>query len=156
MVIYTYFKDRDALVKTLIQRLEGRIRKGFTNVLADANDGNVKARLRSALLEYINVAKTRPKLFRLVWITPIRHSLKNKNHQNLMDEQVTLLADLFQNGMQKGIFAQHDPKTAALTVLSIINAPLFLFHQGRMANTKMRDQVIEETLDIAMNYLSAK
>ena len=154
MVIYTYFKDRDALVRALIQRLEGRIRQSFDNVISEVNDGNVKIRMRSALLEYINIAKARPKLFRLIWVMPVKHPLKSERHHHLMDEQVALLAKLFESGMQRGIFAQRDSQTAALTVLSIINAPLFLFNQGRMSDPKLRDQVINETLDIVMTYIS--
>lgn len=155
MVLYTYFKDRDALVKALIQRLEGRIRQGFDDVMSGANDGNVKTRLRTALLEYVNIAKARPKLFRLLWVMPIRHPLKTDRFKHLMDEQITLLADLFESGMQRDIFTKRDPQIAALAVLSIINAPMFLFHQGRMSNPKLRDEVINETLDIVMNYISA-
>lgn len=155
MVIYTYFKDRDALFKALIQRLQGRIRQRFDDVMSGADDGNVISKLRTALLEYINIAKARPKLFRCLWIMPFKHPLKTGRHQHLMDEQIKLLADLFESGMQRGVFTRRDPQTTALAVISILNAPMFLFHQGRMSDPKLRDQLLNETLDIVMNYISA-
>jgi len=153
MVIYTYFKDRDELVKALITRQEERIRQRFEDMLKNVNDSNFIEKLRTALADYIDIAKARPKLFRLLWVLPVKLPAGHGHEKNFFEDQTNLLSDLLSKGQQQGIFIQRDPQIAALTVLSIINAPMFLFHLGRMSDKKMRDQVINETLDIALQYI---
>jgi AcrR family transcriptional regulator len=156
MVIYTYFKDRDELVKALITRQEERIRQRFEDMLKNVNDSNIIAKLRTALSDYIDIAKARPKLFRLLWILPVKPPVNPARGKRFFENQINLLSDLFSKGQQRGIFVQHDPQVAALIVLSIINAPMFLFHLGRMADPKLCDQVINETLDIVLQYITGK
>jgi len=156
MVIYTYFKDRDELVKALITRQEERIRQRFEDMLKNVNDGNFIAKLRTALSDYIDIVKARPKLFRLLWVLPVKLPADPSRGKNFFEDQTNLLSDLLSKGQQQGIFVQHDPQVAALTVLSIINAPMFLFHLGRMSDPKLRDQVINETLDIVLQYITGK
>lgn len=156
MVIYTYFKDRDELVKAIITRQEERIRQRFEDMLKNTDEGNIIAKLRTALSDYINIAKARPKLFRLLWILPVKQPEKSAHGKQFFEDQIKLLSDLFSKGQQQGIFVMQDPQVAALTVLGIINAPMFLFHLGRMFDSKLRDQVINETLDIVMRYITGK
>ena len=156
MVIYTYFKDRDELVKALISRQEERIRLRFEDVLKNVNDSNIIAKLRTALSDYIDIAKARPKLFRLLWVLPVKLLVKPARGKPFFEDQINLLSDLLSKGQQHGIFVKHDPQVAALTVLSIINAPMFLFHLGRMSDPKLCDRVINETLDIVMSYITGK
>ena len=156
MVIYSYFKDRDELVKALIHRQELRMSQKFDEFLADVDESNILSRLRSALLEYIEVAKSRPKLFRLLWILPVRLPEKSAHGQRFFEAQIKLLSNLFIKGMERGVFAQREPEIAALTILGVINAPMLLFYQGRMADVHLRDRVINETLDIVIHYLTGK
>ena len=156
MVIYTYFKDRDELVKALITRQEERIRQRFEDVLKNADDTNIIAKLRKALSEYIEITKARPKLFRLLWVLPVKLPVTSTHGNAFLEDQINLLSDLLSKGQQKGIFIQHEPQVAALTVLCIINAPMFLFHLGKMTDKKLRDQVINETLDIVLKYITGK
>ena len=156
MVIYTYFKDRDELVKALITRQEERIHRRFDDVLKNVNDNNIIAKLRTALSDYIDIAKARPKLFRLLWVLPVKLSTDHGHGKNFFEDQTKSLSDLLSKGQQQGIFVLHDPQVAALTVLSIINAPMFLFHLGRMSDPKLRDQIINENLDIVLQYITGK
>jgi AcrR family transcriptional regulator len=156
MVIYTYFKDRDELVKAIITRQEDRIRQRFEDMLKNTDEGNIIAKLRMAFSDYINIAKARPKLFRLLWVLPVKQPEKSAHGKQFFEDQIKLLSDLFSKGQQQGIFVMHDPQVAALTVLGIVNAPMFLFHLGRMFDSKLRDQVINETLDIVMRYITGK
>jgi AcrR family transcriptional regulator len=156
MVIYTYFKDRDELVKALITRQEEHIRQRFEDVLKNANDSNIIEKLRKALSDYIDIAKDRPKLFRLLWVLPVKLPVKPTHGKHFFEDQINLLSDLLTKGQHQGIFVQHNPQVAALTVLSIINAPMFLFHLGRMSDLKLQDQVINETLDIVLQYITGK
>jgi AcrR family transcriptional regulator len=156
MVIYTYFKDRDELVKAIITRQEERIRQRLEDMLKNTDEGNIIAKLRTAFSDYINIAKARPKLFRLLWVLPVKLPEKSAHGKQFFEDQIKLLSDLFSKGQQQGIFVMHDPQVAALTVLGIVNAPMFLFHLGRMFDSKLRDQVINETLDIVMRYITGK
>jgi AcrR family transcriptional regulator len=156
MVIYTYFKNRNELVKALMTRQEERIQQRFEDMLKNVNDSNIIAKLRTALSDYIDVAKARPKLFRLLWVLPVKLPVKPAHGKHFFEDQINLFSDLFSKGQQQGIFVQHDPQVAALTVLSIINAPMFLFQLGRMSDPKLRDQVINETLDIVLQYITGK
>jgi len=56
-------------------------------------------------------------------------------------------------GIERGIFAGRDPLLAAATAFSMVNAPLFLYHSGRLQDAALRDQIVEETLNAAMDYL---
>jgi AcrR family transcriptional regulator len=156
MVIYTYFKDRDELVKGLINRQEERIHKRFEDMLKNVDDSNIIEKLRLALLDYIEIAKERPKFFRLLWVLPVKFPIKPARGKPFFEDQINLFSELLSRGQQQGLFLQHDPQVAALTVLSIINAPMFLFHLGRMSDPKLRDQVINETLDIVIRYITGK
>jgi AcrR family transcriptional regulator len=156
MVIYNYFKDRDGLVKALILRQEERIRQKFNEVLLDVNDETILPHLREILSEYINIAKARPKLFRLLWITPLKTPIRSIRGHAFFEAQIKMMSRLLQDGMECGIFVKRDPELATLTMLSIINAPMFIFHLGRMTGPKMRDQVIDETLDIILHYITGK
>lgn len=156
MAIYTYFPSRDALVQALIARQEGQVRNRFDELLMSGEDGDFALNLKHALQDYIEKSKTRPKLFRLLWILPIRRIHTPANKKILLDDQINTLVELIEKGQQKGFFQKKDPQLAAMTLLCIINAPLFLFHMGRLKDAKMRDRIIDETLDLAINYITAK
>ena len=98
MVIYTYFKDRDELVEALVARQEEHIRHRFEDVLKNANDNNIIAKLRTALLDYINIAKARPKLFRLLWVLPVKLPIKSAHGKHFFEDQTNLLSDLLSKG----------------------------------------------------------
>jgi AcrR family transcriptional regulator len=156
MAIYTYFHDRDALVQSLIARQEGRVRNRFDELLKGGENEDFALNLKRALQDYIEKSKARPKLFRLLWILPIKKIHAPVNKKILLDDQINTLVELIEKGQQKGLFRQKDPQLAAMTLLSIINAPLFLFHMGRLSDAKMRDRIINETLDLAINYITIK
>jgi AcrR family transcriptional regulator len=156
MAIYTYFHDRDELVQALGVRQEERIRSRFEKILKNSGNEDFMVNLKEALRDYVEVVKTRPKLFRLLWILPIKkvHDPSGKGH--VFEDRVNLLSDLIKRGQKKGFFVNRDVQVSALTLLSIINAPLFLFHMGRISDPKIRDQIINETLDIAIDYITGK
>jgi AcrR family transcriptional regulator len=156
MAIYTYFHNRDALVQSLIARQEGRVRNRFDELLKGGENEDFALNLKRALQDYIEKSKTRPKLFRLLWILPIKRIHTPVNKKILLNDQINTLVELIEKGQQKGLFQKKDPQLAAMTLLSIINAPLFLFHMGRLSDAKMRDRIMNETLDLAINYITVK
>ncbi len=156
MSIYTYFQDRDALVQALISRQEGQIRNRFEKILQSGEDEDLVLNLKKALQDYIEKAKSRPKLFRLLWILPFKRINGPVGRKMLLDNQFTTLVGLIERGQQKGFFCDKEPRVAAMTLISLINAPLFLFHLGRLSDTKLRDAIINETLDLAIEYITEK
>lgn len=156
MSIYTYFQDRDALVQALISHQEGQIRSRFEKILQSGEDEDLVQNLKKALEDYIEKAKSRPKLFRLLWILPFKKLNGPVGRKMLLDNQFNMLVDLIEKGQQRGFFRDKEPRVAAMTLISLINAPLFLFHLGRLSDTKLRDAIINETLDIAIDYITDK
>ena len=156
MSIYTYFQDRDALVQALISRQEGQIRNHFEKILQSGADEDLTQNLKKALQDYIEKAKSRPKLFRLLWILPFKKLNKPVGRKMLLDNQFNTLVGLIEKGQQKGIFRNKEPRVAAMTLISLINAPLFLYHLGHIPDTKLRDSIIKETLDLAIDYITEK
>jgi AcrR family transcriptional regulator len=156
MAIYTYFQDRDALVQALISRQENQVRSRFEKILQSGEDEDLIQNLKKALQDYIDKAKSRPKLFRLLWILPFKKLNGPVGRKMLLDNQFTTLVGLIEKGQQKGLFCDKEPRVAALTLISLINAPLFLFHLGRLSDTKLRDAVIDETLNLAIEYITNK
>lgn len=158
MSIYTYFHDRDELVQALIYRQEGQIRNRFEKMLQSAGgeDENLTLNLKKALQDYIEKAKSRPKLFRLLWILPFKKINGPVGRKMLLDIQFSTLVDLIKKGQEKGYFRDKEPRVAAMTLISLINAPLFLFHLGRLSDIKLRDAIINETLDLAIEYITEK
>jgi len=156
MAIYCYFKNRDELVKAIIGRQEKQVSERFNEVLADSNDNNIIPNLRAALTDYLNIVKARPRIFRLLWITPLRPPSASFHRNTLIEEQINLFSDLFQKGMARGVFIKRDPKVASLTMISLINAPMFLFFQDLISDSTLRDRVIGETLDITLRYITGE
>ena len=74
----------------------------------------------------------------------------------MIEEQINLFSDLFQKGMARGVFIKRDPKVASLTMISLINAPMFLFFQDLISDSTLRDRVIGETLDITLRYITGE
>lgn len=74
----------------------------------------------------------------------------------LLDNQFNTMVGLIEKGKQKGLFRNQEPRVAAMTLISLINAPLFLFHLGRLSDTKLRDAVIDETLELAIEYITER
>lgn len=156
MSIYTYFKDRDALVHALISRQEGQVRNRFEKILQSGEDEDLILNLKRALQDYIEKAKSRPKLFRLLWILPFKKINGPVGRKMLLNNQFNTLVGLIEKGQERGFFRDKEPRVAAMTLISLINAPLFLFHLGRLSDAKLRDAIINETLDLAIDYITEK
>jgi hypothetical protein len=66
------------------------------------------------------------------------------------------LANLVQLGIERGVFEPRNPFLAAGTVLAMVNMPYILFHSGKMIDSTLRDQMVEEVLSAALGYLTKK
>jgi len=103
----------------------------------------------------MNQAKAKPRLFKLLWALPIKKENGFSSKVNLEDRMNPLI-NYVKDGQQKDVFQKKDPRLVAMTLLSILNAPLFLCHLGRLSDAKLRDRLIDESLEVAMEYITAK
>lgn len=151
MALYTYFENRAALITALIKRQLGRMQMRHTEIIHQAEIGDVCQVLRESLSFYRQMAQTRPRAYQFMWVQPIdaKHPAQ---HQHLEGQQ-QYLSRLIELGIERGVLTDRDPDLAAATVLSIVNGPLILYHNGRLPDEALCDQMEEETLQIAIDYL---
>ena len=152
MVLYTYFENRAALVEAFVGRQRERMKARRAEIVRQAETGDVREALRESLASYALAARERPQIYRFLWVQPIDASHPTNQHYHLHGQQKHL-AQLIQLGIERGIIADRDPDLAAAAILSIVNAPLILYHSGRLQDETLRAQLETETLKIAMNHL---
>ncbi len=153
MVLYTYFENYDAFIEALSKRQIGRMQARQAEVLKKAKTGDVKGAMREALAIYARCAQERPQLYRFGWVLPLTIPEVFAGQRKRLESNLSHLSHMIQLGIQWGVFVDQDPFLAAATIICIVNSPLILYHSGRMPDPALRDQVEEEVLQIAMDYL---
>ncbi len=153
MVLYTYFENHDALVQALRARLREEREAARAEALRQAENGDVAAVMRESLARYAQSAKEHPKMYTFMWVQPIAAKSACPEPHRPFQGNVRYLAQLAQLGMERGVFVKRDPTLAAATVFAIIQAPLFLYLNGRLTDEALRDQMSAEALEAAMGYL---
>lgn len=156
MVFYTYFRSRDALIHEMIKRQQARFQERLENLFVRIKKENVVAVTRDALETYIRISKARPRIFKLLWLIPENETQSKVKPVELFDQYNSRFGEFLKIGMDKGSFKTRDPKICAMTVLSMVNAPLFLHQTGRIQNQRTRDMVLQESIDAAMHYLTCE
>jgi AcrR family transcriptional regulator len=158
MVFYTYFHNRDALIQELIkrqqERFQARLEELFKKVKQDGTD--IKSLTREALETYVKTSKNQPRLFKLFWLTSKHDKKKPFKPLELFDTYISRLGEFLKIGIDQEQFISRDPKVAALTVMSMMNAPLFMYETGRIQNQNTRDQVFEQSIEAVMHYLTCE
>jgi len=156
MVLYTYFENHDALIQALRARLREEREASRAEALRQAEAGDVTAVMRESLMRYVTMAKEHPRMYTFMWVQPIPlDPLCHEPHRPYQGN-VRYLAQLAQLGMERGVFASRDPTLAAATVFAIIHAPSMFYHNGRLTDENLRDQMSAEALEAAMRYLMSK
>jgi AcrR family transcriptional regulator len=155
MVFYTYFKDRSEIMKALIERQKERIGVHFEGLIEKAQTASVKSVLTDLLMDYAQTAHDHPKIFRMFWMTP--KSDKSDELENLahFEPIFSKLTELIALGIEKGEFTKKQPRLAAVTVLTISNAPLILNLCGKMPTDITCETLIQEIQKAVFAYLSA-
>jgi AcrR family transcriptional regulator len=157
MVFYTYFEDREELMNSLIDRQQKRIDKHFEGLMEKSQNQPVFNVLKTVLNDYSETAHNHPKIYSLFWMTPkeerkgksVTHSFRH------LEPSLENIAQLLKLGMDKGEFVQRDSKLAALTVMSIMNAPLLLHRCGKKPSEFSCEQMLGETTSAVFAYLSS-
>jgi AcrR family transcriptional regulator len=156
MTLYTYFANREALLSALRAEHLAQMDAHRRQQLARAQSGEVVAVLREELGHYVEMARQRPEVYRLVFVgmvgdyagpdgLPLRSRLLSKAGH---------LTELIRIGIEQGVLPQRDPQVAALTALTVVNGPLIFHLSGRLPDGAPTEAVIAEVLDLAMAYLT--
>jgi len=160
MALYTYFENRAALFAALSERHRGRMRERHAELLRRAETGDVREAVRESLAFFPQMARERPRIYQFLWVLSVHKGCPATPHPGCpaaphqrLEHILQRLSQLVRLGIERGIFAGRDPLLAAATAFSMVNAPLFLYHSGRLQDAALRDQIVEETLNAAMDYL---
>jgi AcrR family transcriptional regulator len=152
MVLYTYFENRDALVAALSERQCRRMQAHFAQIVPQTVDGDVRQVLRDSLALYLQFAREDPRRYRFAWVEPVDPGCFADRGRR-METNLQHLSRLVQLGIERDQCVARDPALAAVTAFGIVNAPLILYHSGRLSDPSLRDRIFAEAVDAAMGYL---
>jgi len=153
MVFYTYFEDRAEIIRALIKRQQKQIDSQFQGLLAKAQTESVSDVLQVVLRNYVQTAHDHPKIFRLFWIPPESGGIKEDETLRSFMPTIENLQELVKLGMEKGEFKQRSPFLAAVTLLSLVNAPLIMHECGKMPPQITCDELLDEVVTALFAYL---
>jgi AcrR family transcriptional regulator len=154
MVFYTYFGNRSEIMKALVERQKGRIEIHFEGLIEKAKSVPVKTVLSDLLKDYAQTAHDHPKIFRMFWMTPKSEESDDIDSLKRMTPIFNKLTELIKLGMDKGEFTKKDPRLAAVTSLTMTNAPLILNLCGKMPVDVGCEALITEVQKAVFAYLS--
>ena len=153
MVFYTYFKDRDEIMRVLVDREKTRINEHFAGKIAKAKSEPVKNVISELMLEYVDMARAHPKLFRLFWLDTSGRLDDESSRFNHLEESFDSLAKILRMGMDKGEFASRPVRLAAATVMAVINGPIVLHQCEKLPSDITCEELIDQILVAIFAYL---
>lgn len=153
MVLYRYFASRQALLDALRERQRERLAMRRESALQEAREGKVVAVMRRALGHYRRMAEHHPRMYRFIWVEPVAAEKGGAPHSEILREDVAHVAELIAIGISQGVFAPRDAQEAALLCILLANAPLILYHSGRLEDPSLRDRLAEQMVELALTYL---
>ncbi len=154
MVLYRYFASRQALLDALRERQRERLAMRRESALQEAREGDVIAVVRRALGHYRRMAEHHPRMYRFIWVEPVALCEEGgAPHSEAIRGDVAHMAELIAIGIARGAFIPRDPQEAALLCITLANAPLILYHNGRLEDAALRDRLVEQVIELALDYL---
>ncbi len=153
MVLYTYFKNRNALIETLKERWTERLETQQEQDLKAAETGDALVVLRDALARCAQLAHDHPQIYRLAWVHHDTDKAVSEQSQ-YTENAIEHLARLVQLGIEHGQCANHDPRLAAALALCMVNSPHVLYHTERITDQALYAQLEAEALQAAVDYLA--
>jgi len=156
MSLYTYFENQAAILRALRQRemTKWHSKQQFFNQRAETED--IALVVEDLLRFFIAFARENPNLYRMAWIMPEVSGETPAENRTRMQATVGQLAALLQKGMESGLFEPRNPFLASVTALTMVNTPYILFHSGKLVDSFLRDEIVEEVLSAALGYLKKK
>ncbi len=155
MVFYTYFKDREEIMKVLVEREKKRINDHFASKLEKAATISSKKAVEELLREYAETAEEHPKIFRLFWMDPSDKQNGKRNRFNHLEESFQSLAKMLKIGMDRGEFARRDERLAASIVMSTINGPIIMNQCDKLPKDISCEVLLEEVVKEIFKYLES-
>jgi AcrR family transcriptional regulator len=155
MVFYTYFKDRDEIMRVLIEREKTRINEHFAGKLAKTQTETTKAVIKELMLEYVDMARAHPKLFRLFWLDTSGRLDDESSRFNHLEESFDSLAKVLKVGMDKGEFISRPARLAAATIMAMVNGPIVLHQCEKLPADITCDELLEQILKAIFAYLES-
>jgi AcrR family transcriptional regulator len=155
MVFYTYFKDRDEIMKVLIEREKNSINEHFASKIEKAREGSVKVVVEEVLREYAELSKEHPKIFRLFWMDTSEKRGRKAKEFNHLNESFESLAQLLKMGMDKGEFTRRNDRLASATVMAIINGPIIMNQCKKLPEDITCPELLDEILKAIFSYLES-
>lgn len=155
MVFYTYFKDRDEIMKVLIEREKNSINDHFSSKIEKAKEGSVKVVIEEVLREYAELSKEHPKIFRLFWMDTSEKRGRKAKEFNHLNESFVSLAKLLKMGMDKGEFTRRNDRLASATVMAIINGPIIMNQCKKLPEDITCPELLDEILKAIFAYLES-
>ncbi len=155
MVIYTYFKNRDALVDAFRDHMMTQMQFRHQEQLKRAEEEETLAVLRERLSKPIYTAHEHPQMFEVAWTRPLpAHAIEHRHSH--MTHALEELAEIIGIGIRQGVCRDRDPRIAAGMAMCIVLGPQMMFVSGRLSEPDLRSALSEESLALAMAYLTGQ
>jgi len=155
MVFYTYFKDRDEIMKVLVDRQKNLINQHFASKLEKTQSKSTKLVLKELLGEYAEAAEEHPKIFRLFWMSPTNGKKKKADGFKHLDSSFQSLTELIKVGMNKGEFTRRNERLTAATVMAIINGPIILDQCNKLPADISCRELLDQIIEAIFIYLES-
>jgi AcrR family transcriptional regulator len=156
MSLYTYFENQAAILRALSKREMAKWQASQRVFEQRAATEDITTVVEDLLKFFITFARENPNLYRMAWVMPEVGGETPEENRLRMQATVGQLAALLHRGIESGVFEPRNPFLAAATVLAMVNTPYTLFHSGKLLDPMLRDQMVDEVLAAALEYLKKK
>lgn len=151
MGLFTYFPNQAAILQALAEREQQKLLEKLQPYKQRAQHEDIALVLKGMLVQFQQFAREKPNLYQLIWIEP-----EVNIPPHWMQPTIDLVAGLIRIGVDKSVFDVNDAQRASILVLSLVNMPFMLSACGKISRDESLDQLSQEALETAMNYLLAK
>jgi len=155
MSLYTYFVNQRDILQTLSEREWTRNRAQIDLIVANLNPDTVVPIVQRVLQYMTTYAVENPNMYKLAWISP--HMGFESHEENLARLQDVALhfSSVVGFGIDSGVLIRRDPLVAAITALTMVNSPFFLYYSGKIASMSICKVIADEMYASALQYLGA-
>jgi AcrR family transcriptional regulator len=150
MLLYSFFKNRDAIIKGLRDRGFEEMEAFFAESLRCAEAGDALVQVRASLGRFIEMSHEYPKLYQLAWRIAMPLRVDSRNVTTSLEH----LSRLIQLCIERGQCTRRNPALAAVMVFGIVNGMLLLYHSVSSLGQTKQALLETELIEAAMTYLT--
>jgi len=155
MSLYTYFTNQGDILQSLAEREWTRHSAQLDQIAVHLTPETVIFVVQHVLQYMSAYAVENPNIYKLAWISP--HMGFESHEQNLA--RLHGVAEQFSRvlafGIDSRVLTQRDPMVAAMTALTMMNAPFFLYYSGKISSMAICTSIAAEMYTSALQYLGA-